>query len=75
MCCGFAGGIKMTEKLVHADNWEEMWNIILEQLPQNCINCKHGEQGKTTNANRFIFCTKHITMVDLTLGQSCNQWE
>ena len=61
------------EKYVTVNSWEELHEIIKEKIPHNCLNCKHGGSGE--KAGRFIFCIDSITMIDLTMGQSCPDWE
>lgn len=58
---------------VTISSWEELHEIIIEKMPQNCLNCKYG--GNSGEASRFIFCTQSIVMIDLTMGQCCPDWE
>lgn len=67
----------MNGEVLHADNWQDMWKLICEKMPKNCIVCKHGENGNMDKAGRFIFCThmEVIDMVDLFMLQGCARFE
>jgi len=61
-----------------ADSWEEMYKLIVEKMPKNCISCKWGNNGKIDDkASKFIFCTHPnvVCMVDLTFMQGCGKFE
>lgn len=61
-----------------ADSWEEMYKLIVEKMPKNCISCRWGNNGKIDeNASKFIFCTHPnvVCMVDLTFMQGCGKFE
>lgn len=63
---------------VSADTWEEMYHLIVEKMPKNCITCKWGNRGKIDEkASKFIFCTHPnvVAMVDLNFMQGCARFE
>ena len=63
---------------LQADSWEEMYQLIVDRMPKNCISCKWGNNGKIDgNVGRFIFCTHPnvVCMVDLTMMQGCARFE
>lgn len=64
-------------ELLQADTWEEMWQLICDKMPKNCISCKWGSDGKMEKASRFIFCThmEIVDMIDLMMVQGCARFE
>lgn len=63
---------------LQADSWEEMYKLIVEKMPKNCITCKWGNNGKINEkVGRFIFCThmEVVDMIDLTFLQGCARFE
>ena len=68
----------MSGEMLSADTWEEMYHLIVEKMPKNCISCKWGNNGKIDEkASQFIFCTHLdvISMVDLNFMQGCARFE
>ena len=63
---------------LQADSWEEMYKLIVDRMPKNCISCHWGNNGKIDESvGRFIFCTHPnvVCMVDLTMMQGCARFE
>ena len=58
---------------IKVNSIKELHEIIMEKIPHNCLNCKYG-RGSGKKVSRFVFCSKSIVMIDLTMGQSCSDW-
>ena len=53
-------------------SWEDFNNFLLEYGRCTCLNCFYGGSGDLNS--QYVFCTHHITMVNLYSQKCCGEW-